>query len=168
MKPKEITPNLEVTLSNHETWSLKEQKIDTYLMIVFYRGYHCPVCKKQLETVTEKLPDFEERGVDVIAISMDHINRLEKTTKEWDVDGLKIGCRMTKETAKEWDLYLSKAISDKEPELFSEPAIFLIKPDGSLFFASIQSMPFARPKIEDILKSIDFVENKDYPARGEV
>ena len=89
MKPKEITPNLEVTLSNHETWSLKEQKIDTYLMIVFYRGYHCPVCKKQLETVTEKLPDFEERGVDVIAISMDHINRLEKTTKEWDVDGLK-------------------------------------------------------------------------------
>ena len=81
---------------------------------------------------------------------------------------LKIGCQMTIETAKEWDLYLSKAISDKEPELFSEPAIFLIKPDGSLFFASIQSMPFARPKIEDILKSIDFVENKDYPARGEV
>jgi hypothetical protein len=29
-------------------------------------------------------------------------------------------------------------------------------------------MPFARPSFGDILKAIDFVVAKDYPARGEV
>ncbi|KEZ92731.1 peroxiredoxin-like family protein [Nonlabens ulvanivorans] len=167
MKPKQHTPKLEVTLIDQTKWSLESQKPNKYTLTVFYRGYHCPVCKKQLETVTDHLPDFKERGIDVIAISMDSKERAEKSSKEWNVEGLTIGYDLPVETAKEWGLYLSKAISDKEPDLFSEPAIFLIKPDKTLFFASIQTMPFARPKIADLIKSIDFVEDKHYPARGE-
>nr|WP_238566815.1 peroxiredoxin-like family protein [Nonlabens ulvanivorans] len=156
-----------MTLIDQTKWSLESQKPNKYTLTVFYRGYHCPVCKKQLETVTDHLPDFKERGIDVIAISMDSKERAEKSSKEWNVEGLTIGYDLPVETAKEWGLYLSKAISDKEPDLFSEPAIFLIKPDKTLFFASIQTMPFARPKIADLIKSIDFVEDKHYPARGE-
>ncbi|WP_397301797.1 peroxiredoxin-like family protein [Nonlabens ulvanivorans] len=167
MKPKQHTPKLEVTLIDQTKWSLESQKPNKYTLIVFYRGYHCPVCKKQLETVSDHLPDFKERGIDVITISMDSKERAEKSSKEWNVEGLTIGYDLPVETAKDWGLYLSKAISDKEPDLFSEPAIFLIKPDKTLFFASIQTMPFARPKIADLIKSIDFVEDKHYPARGE-
>ncbi|GAK76701.1 conserved domain protein [Nonlabens ulvanivorans] len=169
MKPKQHTPpKLEATLIDQTKWSLESQKPNKYTLTVFYRGYHCPVCKKQLETVTDHLSDFKERGIDVIAISMDSKERAEKSSKEWNVEGLTIGYDLPVETAKDWGLYLSKAISDKEPDLFSEPAIFLIKPDKTLFFASIQTMPFARPKIADLIKSIDFVEDKHYPARGEV
>lgn len=50
--------------------------------------------------------------------------------------------------------------------LFSEPGVFLIKPDGTLYYGSTQTMPFARPRFQDLLGAIDFAMAKDYPTRG--
>ena len=58
--------------------------------------------------------------------------------------------------------------SIEEPSLFVEPGIFVVRPNQTLYFAIVQTMPFARPSFGDILKAIDFVIAKDYPARGEV
>jgi hypothetical protein len=55
----------------------------------------------------------------------------------------------------------------EEPALFAEPGIFLVRPDGTLYFGTVQTMPFARPHFADILPAIDFVVKNDYPARGE-
>ena len=125
MKPTEKVPNLSLPLVNDTEWELYNQNPEHFTLLVFYRGLHCPVCKKQLEELSSKLED-----------------------------------------AKTWGLYFSKAISDSEPELFSEPGLFLIKNDHSLYFSSIQTMPFARPKVEDLIKAIQFIKDKDYPARG--
>ena len=62
---------------------------------------------------------------------------------------------------------MSKGISKKEPAVFFEPAVFLVKPNNTLYAASIQSMPFARPSINDLVKATNFIIDKDYPARGE-
>jgi peroxiredoxin len=167
MKPKEKTPSLEVKLINDTNWSLQKQEANKYTLIVFYRGLHCPVCKKQLEEVKNNLEALTERGIHVIAISMDTEKRAKISGKEWDVNELPIGFNLSKEKAQEWGLYLSEAITDKEPKLFSEPGLFLVKADGTLYFSSVQTMPFARPKIKDIIKAVDFIEDKDYPARGE-
>jgi hypothetical protein len=43
----------------------------------------------------------------------------------------------------------------------------MIRLDGSVYFASVQSMPFARPHFSEILAAIDFIIKNDYPARGE-
>jgi hypothetical protein len=51
--------------------------------------------------------------------------------------------------------------------LFSEPGVFLIKPDQTLYYGSTQTMPFARPSFADLLAAVDFAIQKDYPARGE-
>nr|NIR90840.1 AhpC/TSA family protein [Gammaproteobacteria bacterium]NIU06316.1 AhpC/TSA family protein [Gammaproteobacteria bacterium]NIV52881.1 AhpC/TSA family protein [Gammaproteobacteria bacterium]NIX87589.1 AhpC/TSA family protein [Gammaproteobacteria bacterium] len=56
----------------------------------------------------------------------------------------------------------------EEPALFSEPALYLVRPDGTLYFGTVQTMPFARPRFADILQALDFVIKNDYPARGEV
>jgi hypothetical protein len=56
----------------------------------------------------------------------------------------------------------------EEPALFSEPGTFLVRPDRTLDFSSVQTMPFARPHFADILGALDFVIAKNYPARGEV
>jgi len=55
----------------------------------------------------------------------------------------------------------------KTPPKFAEPGIFLIRPDRTVYFAAVQSMPFARPHFSEILSAIDFVLKHDYPARGE-
>ncbi len=167
MKPQQKVPSLDVNLINGTQWSMEKQNPEKYTMILFYRGIHCPVCKKQLESLKEKLQDFVDRGVNVIAISMDTEAKAKKAGEEWDIESIPVGFELSKEKAKEWGLFLSKGISDKEPDLFSEPGMFLIKKDGTLYCSSVQTMPFARPALDDLLKAIDFIEDKDYPARGE-
>jgi len=54
----------------------------------------------------------------------------------------------------------------EEPSLFVEPGIFVVRPNQTLYFAIVQTMPFARPSFGNILKAIDSVIAKDYPARG--
>ena len=43
-----------------------------------------------------------------------------------------------------------------------------MRPDGTLYFGTVQTMPFARPSFDDVLMALDFVLKNDYPARGEV
>ena len=62
---------------------------------------------------------------------------------------------------------MSRAIKEKEPALFSEPGLFLVDPDGTVFYEAVTSAPWGRPRIEDVLNGIDFVLANDYPARGE-
>ncbi|UZO79478.1 AhpC/TSA family protein [Aquimarina sp. ERC-38] len=168
IKPRTKVPDLHLDLINDTHWKIAEQDPEKYTLIVFYRGLHCPVCKSYLEELTDKMEDFVERGVNLIAISMDSEEKAKKAGEEWEVTSLPIGFNLSQDKAKEYGLYLSKGISEKEPELFSEPAVFLIKPDKTLYFSAIQTMPFARPDFQDILNAIDFVQKKDYPARGEV
>lgn len=166
IKPKTKVPELNLSLINDTKWSLSAQESETFTMLVFYRGLHCPVCKKYLESLTKKLEDFSSRGVNLIAISCDSEERAKKTGEKWDITSLPIGFELPIQAAKEWGLFISNGISDKEPKQFSEPGLFLVRPDGSLYASSIQTMPFARPNWDDILNAIDFVKKEDYPARG--
>jgi peroxiredoxin len=135
---------------------------------VFYRGVHCPVCKSYLETLSDVRDAYAERGVEVVAVSMDTEARARTAHQEWDVAGVPIGYGMDEETAHIWGLFLSEGIKDAEPDLFSEPGLFLVRADGTLHYAAVNSAPWGRPHLPSFLKSIDFVQENDYPARGEV
>lgn len=166
--PKTQVPALEVPLINDTNWKLNEQNPDNFTLVIFYRGLHCPVCKAQLESLVKRLDDFTERGINLIAISTDSEERAKKAGDTWDIPSLPIGYNLSLEKAVEYGLFISKGISGKEPDHFAEPGLFLIRPDGTLFFSSIQSMPFARPQVDDILNGIDYIMKEDYPPRGEV
>ena len=85
---------------------------------------------------------------------------------------LRIGYDLPLTNAREWGLYISASrgktsLGVEEPALFNEPGVFIVSPDGSLYYGSTQTMPFARPSFADLLGAIDFAIAKDYPARGE-
>jgi hypothetical protein len=42
-----------------------------------------------------------------------------------------------------------------------------VRPDGTLYWAAVQSMPFARPQFDDVLEAPDFIKAKGYPPRGD-
>lgn len=166
--PKTKVPSLEVPLINNTNWKLSEQHPDNFTLIVFYRGLHCPVCKAQLEDLEAHLDKFTELGINVVAISGDTEKRAKISGEKWDIPSIPIGYNLSLKKAREFGLFISEAISDKEPNYFTEPGLFLVKSDGTLFFSSVQSMPFARPQFDDVLGGINFILKKDYPARGEV
>lgn len=41
------------------------------------------------------------------------------------------------------------------------------RPDGTLYWGTVSTMPFARPHFPEILAAIDFAVKNNYPARGE-
>ena len=167
IKPREPAPQLEDKLLDGSTWRLRDAKPATFEMIVVYRGLHCPICKTYLGELEAKLPEFEKRGVDVVAVSTDSHDRAERAKTEWGLGKLLLGYDLAIATARQWDLFISHAIREGEPPEFSEPGLFLIKPDGTLFFASRNSAPWGRPPFDQMLRGIDFAVERKIPARGE-
>jgi peroxiredoxin len=133
---------------------------------VFYRGKHCPLCRKQLEELSRRVTEFAERGVDVVALSCDDLSTAEKTMDEWEVSDIPIVYGLGIDVARRIGLYISESIKEDEPGSFSEPGLFLLDADGNLYAAWVQSVPFARPTFDDILDAIDQIQEKDYPPRG--
>ena len=171
--PRQAVPALESPLVGGGTWSLADQKPENFTMVIVYRGLHCPICSMYLGDLNKKLGQFAEKGVSVFVTSSDDETRASEAKTKWGLDKLTLGYGLTLEKAREWGLYVSEGIGTtsigiEEPALFVEPGIFLIRPDGTLYFGSVQTMPFARPAFGDILKALDFVIGKNYPARGEV
>ncbi len=171
--PRQAVPALRVDLAGGGQFDLASEKPAHFTLLVFYRGLHCPICKMQLKDLESKLDEFEKRGVSVVALSTDDKARAEQTLQTWGLSRLRIGYGVSLDAARHWGLYVSSgrgktSAGADEPALFSEPAIYLVKPDGTLYFGSVQTMPFARPHFSDILTAIDFVVKNNYPARGEV
>ncbi|MDN3493797.1 peroxiredoxin-like family protein [Winogradskyella bathintestinalis] len=166
IKPREKTPDLNINLINGTEWTLSQQDPKNFTLVIVYRGLHCPVCKKYLENLQTKLSEFDDLGVNIIAVSSDTEETAKKTYDEWDIGDVPLGYEFPIEEARKWGLFISKGIKD-EPETFIEPGLFLIRPNQELYCASIQTMPFARPGLDDMIKAIKFTLKEDYPARGE-
>ena len=171
--PRAPVPSLEVATLDGGTWSLAKQSPENFTMIVFYRGLHCPICAGYLRDLDRKLGDFKELGVEAIAISGDTEERARQAKEDWKLENLTIGYGQDLDSARDWGLYISTSRGKtstgfEEPALFAEPGLYLVRPDGTLYFGTVQTMPFARPSFADILKAVAFVVDKGYPARGEV
>lgn len=134
---------------------------------MFYRGLHCPVCKSYLQTLAGLQEECGQRGIDIFALSMDTEVRARKARMNWELGDLPVGYELDADTARGWGLFLSESISDFEPALFNEPGLFLVRPDGELYYVAINSSPFGRPHLPTLLKNIDWILENDYPARGE-
>src|SRR5262245_13418335 len=171
--PRQAVPALTVPLVGGGVFDLSAERPQRFTFLLFYRGLHCPICKTQMKDLDARLPEFAKRGVGVLALSSDTRDRAERTKAEWNLADLRLGYKLELEAARSWGLYISTSRGKtsagvEEPALFSEPGMFLVRPDRTLYFASVQTMPFARPHLADLLAALDFVIAKDYPARGEV
>ncbi|WP_308916046.1 redoxin domain-containing protein [Jannaschia sp. LMIT008] len=167
LKTDAQAPALAVPLLGGGTFDLSAETPRAFTLVLFYRGKHCPLCTKQMEEdVIPNLPNIAEAGLSVVAVSMDTEDRARDQAQDWVEAGLRVGHGMTEAQARDWGLYLSTARSDKEPALFSEPGMTLVRPDGRVYAHWQQSVPFARPRIADLLGTIGFIVDNDYPARG--
>jgi peroxiredoxin len=167
LKPGQPVPDLELPLTIDASFRLSQQSPEAFTMLVFYRGKHCPICKTYLTELGTKLDKFTQRGVNVFAISMDSKDRAMVSHGEWETGDLPLAYGLSEDQAREWGLYISEQRpGSEEPEHFSEPGLFLVKPDGTLYFAVTQNAPFTRPSLDELIQGIDFVLDKDYPTRG--
>lgn len=166
--PQSPAPELDLALAAGGRFRLADAAPTAFTLVVFYRGLHCPKCKDQLQELDGLLDDLAAVGVDeVVAVSGDSQERAERTLEEWGLTRVRVAHGLSQEQMRAWDLYVSKGVKEGEPDLFSEPALVLVRPDGTVYSAHVQSMPFARPHLRNLLSSISWVRENDYPPRGE-
>jgi peroxiredoxin len=170
--PRQPVPKLRVPTLAHGEFDLADDMPERFTLICFYRGLHCPICLKYLRELGSLVPEFERRGTKVIAISSDSPERAQEMARKVGTDDLRFGHSLPLTVARQWGLYISSSrgkssINIEEPALFSEPGVFLVRPDQTLYYGAVQTMPFARPVFSELLQAIDFAITRDYPARGE-
>jgi peroxiredoxin len=160
-------------LAGGGSWRLSDQKSQHFTMLAFYRGRHCSVCRDYLCNLQSLHTAFSSRGVTPIAISADNAERACSAEAAWGLKDLCIAYGLSLRQARAWGLYVSRgcgrsSLGIEEPPMFVEPALFLVRPDRTLYYASVQSMPFGRPCFDEVLRGIEKAVAKHTPARGEV
>ncbi len=66
----------------NSTEILKHNKI----LLVFYRGNWCPHCKKHLASLQERLDEFIEKGVYVMVVTPETVERTKQTSEMWHIN----------------------------------------------------------------------------------
>jgi peroxiredoxin len=146
----------DITLADIEGWRL----------LVVYRGKHCPLCKKYLATLNDKLQEFDVAGIKVVAVSADPREKAETEVTEegWRFP---VACDMSPDQMRQLGLYISAPRSPQETDRpFAEPAIFAVNPDGNLQVVDISNAPFSRPDLASLLSGLKFIQENQYPVRG--
>ena len=172
LMPRQKTPDLTLPTLDHGTFDLASERSERGTVICFYRGLHCPICASYLTELEKRVDDFAKRGVSTIAVSSDGQDRARAMAHKIGGGKLRIGYDLTIAKAREWGLYISASrgvtsIGLEEPALFSEPGLFMVTPQQTLYYGSVQTMPFVRPHFSELVGALDFAIANDYPARGE-
>ena len=170
--PRQKTPDLTLPTLDHGTFDLASENSERGTVICFYRGLHCPICANYLTELEKRVADFAERGVTCIAVSSDGEERTRQMAEKINAKGLRFAYDLPLSVAKDWGLYISTSrgktsIGIEEPALFSEPGLFMVTPEQTLYYGSVQTMPFVRPHFSELVGALDFAIANNYPARGE-
>lgn len=171
--PRQKTPDLSLPLVGGGQFTLSQEGAQRGTVVAFYRGLHCPICARYLTELERLTPEFHARGVTTVAVSSDGAERAADMADKIGAKNLRVAYDLTLKAAREdWGLYISTSrgktsIGIEEPALFSEPGLFMVTPEQTLYYGSVQTMPFVRPHFSELLSALDFAIEKNYPARGE-
>lgn len=135
-------------------------------VLIVYRGKHCPLCKRYLDTLNGMLDNFRAANIAVATVSADS---KEQAAPQVEACGwnFPVGYGLSVEEMRQLGLYVSDPRSPQETDhRFAEPGVFVLNPQGQVQIVDISNAPFARPDLGSLLKGLEFVIDKDYPVRG--
>ncbi len=137
-------------------------------MVVVYRGRHCPMCTKFLNSLAGFRQRLLDIGIDIAAVSGDSKEQLEDHLTRLDVN-FPLFHGLTIEQMKDLGLYISVPRSAQETDHnFPEPGLFVINADGQVQVVDLSNNPFARPDLAIFVSGLEWIRNPEnnYPIRG--
>jgi hypothetical protein len=135
--PRQPDPSLAVPLAGGGKSDLAAENPKSFTLVAFYRGPHCPQCRKQPADLEAKLPEFEKRGISVVAISADNAERGGRTKPEGGPAQLAHRLRpgfayRARLRSVDLDQPQQDLGRHQETSFFNESGLFLIRPDRRL------------------------------------
>ncbi len=145
---------------------LKNNKI----LLVFYRGNWCPHCKKHLTSLQEHLNEFKEKGVQVIVVTPETVEKTKETADKFknefsivhDVDNkimtdYKVAYEVNKQTVPKYYKIVQEKLNEYNVEnnnVLPVPATYLIDNNGKIIYAQYDENYKNRSDFSEILNSL--------------
>ena len=140
--------------------------LGAWQIVIVYRGLHCPLCKKYLSRLEELFEGFSKANAELIAVSGDPLEKAQTMVEERGLT-FPVAYGLTIEQMRQLGLYISDPRSaDETDRPFAEPATFALNSDGRLQLIEISNTPFNRADLAELLETVEWVQENDYPIRG--
>ncbi len=153
-------------LKINSTETLKYNKI----LLVFYRGNWCPHCKKHLGSLQEHLNEFIEKGVYVMVVTPETVERTKETAEMWHsnfsiihdannkiMKDYKVAFVVNKENVPSYYGFVSKRVAEynvKNNNVLPVPATYMIDQNGNISYVHYDPDYKNRSDFSEILKSL--------------
>ena len=166
----QTAPLFEATDQHGEQFNLTKALEQGPVVLVFYRGFWCPVCNKHLESFQDSLYLMKEAGVQVIAVSPEKPEYLdqmaEQTGAEFRLlydedyriaDAYDVSFKPDAKTLFVYNTVLDanlKETHSDDSQRLPIPATYLINPDGKISWRHFDPDYKERSSVSEILKAL--------------
>lgn len=170
LKAGAIVPGFTVNDHLGNSITLEELKAKGNLLVVFYRGGWCPYCNRQLRQLTEAWPQFQQRNVVPVLISVDKPDAAAMALRTYEIpfpvlsdpdlvvhDLFKVTMKLDDELIPRYREYGIDVEdwSGRTHHKFAVASVFLINETGVVVW-SHSSMDYkTRPSVQQLLQVID-------------
>lgn len=164
-------PEYSAVDADSNQFSLHEALKNGPVVMIFYRGFWCPVCNQHLSQIQDSLKLIEETGAKVIAISPEKPEYLdvmaEKTGAEFTLlydDGYKIAdaydvtFKPSATTLFTYNTFLGAKLKEThsdDSQRLPIPATYIIGTDGKIAWRQFDPDYKKRSTVADILKALE-------------
>lgn len=137
-------------------------------VVAFYAGLHSEPCRAFVQSLDGAVGALQSRGVGVIVASCDVRERAERARREWGLRYIVPAFGLGLGDARAWGLRLADerhvtALGlDTGP--FTEPAVFVVSSDGTLYWGVVSTAQSLRPGVFEILAAVDQAARRHKPA----
>lgn len=135
-------------------------------LVAVYRGGWCADCRRFVTALDAMAPRLAALGVEVSAISVDEPEALQECWNVWKLSSIALVGGASMAEARAWGLFASRLTMHGAERFCLEPGLFLLRPANVLYALWLQSLPSARPDLEWLLETIEYLASHGFPLRG--
>ena len=144
----------------------KAQKEDNWQLVFVYRGLHCPICKKYLKKLESLKDNFLATGAEVVAVSGDPEGKAVSMVESAGLS-FPVAYGLSIDQMRDLGLYISHPRSPEETDRpFPEPGMFAVNAEYKVHLIDISNTPFNRSDLGELLETVEWIQENDYPIRG--
>jgi len=140
------------------------------ILMVFYRGNWCPHCKKHLASLQERLDEFIEKGVYVLVVTPETVERTKQTSEMWHINfsilhdegnkimnDYKVAFEVNQDNVPNYYGIVSKNVAEynvKNNNVLPVPATYIIDQNGKISYVQYDPNYKNRSDFSEILEML--------------
>lgn len=162
-------PSINTIAHDGSSFDLASATKNGSVVVLFYRGYWCPFCNKQLKELNDSLEMFKEKGAVVVAITPENVQGVAKTidktkasftvisdTTNTHLKLFGVNYKLDDKTLERYKGYgidLVKSNSNDESTL-PVPAVYIIDKEGNFKYIWFEKDYRKRPTVKELLSNL--------------